>query len=49
MIDQNNFQILFDYFVIPEKKIYELFPMASSLFFDSDKELKQIKLETQLG
>lgn len=37
MIDQNKFHLLFDQIVVPEKTIYELFPMASLIFFDSDK------------
>lgn len=44
MIDQNNIHLLSDYFVVPESKIYELFPMASSIFYDSNQELKQIKI-----
>ena len=44
MIDQNDFHLLLDEIVIPEKKIYELFPMASSIFFHSNAELKQIRI-----
>lgn len=49
MIHQNQYRVLFDEIIVTEEQINKIYPLASTKYFETDKDLKQIRIETQLG
>ena len=49
MIDQNEFTIFHDEFVLPEETIYAECPLTSSLLSQRQQYLTFVKLNTQIG